>query len=275
MVSVGGASSSGLDLLAFLQPQKVTQGDPAASTGAGAGSQINGCVSPLGTNAAGDPGIMPSSPGIGSGLLDPNVMGFLIQNQSQQTVSTSALSPRQAALFAKLDTNGDGTISKSELEAAFGGNANTSADAVFNKLDTNGDGSVDPSELAAARPHRHHHHHVGDGDETKQASSSDGTSAAAGTDPASAGSAGGLASLLDTGGSSTTATNRDGSTVTTITYTDGSTITMTTPQQAAATTASGSTSAIQPTASSTNALETLIRLQAQLFSAATVAPPTV
>jgi hypothetical protein len=277
MLFLGAAASSALDLLSFLQPQKVTQAGAAQNPTSGATSPSNGFVAPS-TTALSAPGAMPSNIGTGSSLLDPNVMGFLIQSQGQQTANTggntATMSPGQAALLAKLDTNGDGTISKSEFEGAFGANGNTTAaDTAFNKLDTKAGGAIDPSELAAARPHRHHHH-LGGGNESKQTTSSDGTGATSGADSASSGSASGLASLLDIGGTSTMATNPDGSTATTITYADGSTITMTTPQQTSATTGSNSTSAVQPTANSTNSLETLIRLQAQLFSSATVAPPT-
>ena len=61
-------------------------------------------------------------------------------------------------LFARMDSNGDGKIDKSELEAAFkaAGATPQQADAVFAKLDTDGDGSVTKSEfVAAARGHHH------------------------------------------------------------------------------------------------------------------------
>ena len=110
-------------------------------------------------------------------------------------------------LFGKMDTDGDGKISKSELEAAFtaaGGTAQQ-ADAVFAKLDTDGDGAVSKNEfVAAARGHRH-----------------------AGSGQGAAGG-GALSSLLNAT-SSDEVQNPDGSTTTTITTADGTKITITTP----------------------------------------------
>ena len=72
-------------------------------------------------------------------------------------------------LFSKLDSDGDGSVSKSELESAFqsiaaanGGDATTAtqqADDLFAKLDSDGDGAVSQSETEQAmRPHGHHPH---------------------------------------------------------------------------------------------------------------------
>jgi Ca2+-binding EF-hand superfamily protein len=55
-----------------------------------------------------------------------------------------------AAWFKKVDTDGDGRISKAEAQA----NAPRLA-AHFDQIDTNGDGYITPEELAAA--HQHHH----------------------------------------------------------------------------------------------------------------------
>jgi len=67
-------------------------------------------------------------------------------------------------LLSKLDTDGDGTVSQSEFEAALGGAGvdASQADALFAKLDRNGDGSVDQGELTSAlrRGHGQHHRHV-------------------------------------------------------------------------------------------------------------------
>ena len=57
-------------------------------------------------------------------------------------------------LFAKIDTDGDGKISKSELETAFtaaGGTAQQ-ADVIFAKLDKDGDGSVTRGRAFAGLP---------------------------------------------------------------------------------------------------------------------------
>jgi hypothetical protein len=112
-------------------------------------------------------------------------------------------------LFSKLDTNGDGSVSKSELESAFQSVASANgtdpttatqqADDLFAKLDTNGDGSVSQTEVEQGmRPHGHHHHH-------HHAASSGG--AGASSDP--------LAALLGQGtGTSTDSTAASGSSTT-------------------------------------------------------------
>jgi hypothetical protein len=271
MLGLGGVANSGWDLISSLQAQQL------ANAGAAAGGIGAGPFAPGGPNgpavAAAVPPLAPTPAGsIGQPSLSPDVLGFLIWNQSQQpapspatenteTTDTAAsgatLTPLQSALFSNLDGNGDGAISKSEFEAAFGANGNTgAADALFNQIDANGDDSISPSEFAAATqgsgPHGHHHHHMDAGGQGRSGQS----------DP--------LASLLGTsadGATTSTATNADGST-TTITYADGSEVTLTTPVQASSagpTPAAGAAQAAAP-APSANILETLIQLQAQLLA---------
>lgn len=59
-------------------------------------------------------------------------------------------------LFSKVDTDGDGSVSKSEMSdfvAKMGKNSDTSSsDDKFAKLDTDGDGSLSQSEFEAGRP---------------------------------------------------------------------------------------------------------------------------
>jgi hypothetical protein len=70
-------------------------------------------------------------------------------------------------LFNKIDTDGDGKISQSELENAFtqaGGTA-AQADQLFAKLDKDGDGSVSKADFVSglrALHHGHGHHHKAD-----------------------------------------------------------------------------------------------------------------
>ena len=154
------------------------------------------------------------------------------------------------SLFSKLDTDGDGSISKSEFESTLGqsGVDQSSADALFAKLDQNGDGSVSQSELSSAAHHGHHAHGAGGG-----------------------GGGGDASSLLDStgadGSQSQTATNADGSTTTTVTYADGSTVTLTTPaaQTSGGSDGDGDGSGNQASkATANNLVEQLIKLQAQL-----------
>jgi hypothetical protein len=107
-------------------------------------------------------------------------------------------------LFAQIDTNGDGKITKAEFEDKLGaGGTNVAAaDNVFNKMDADNDGSVSLDEMATAlKPSGGHHraHHGGGADALMQALQ---------------------------GASSSSTTNSDGSITTTLTYADGSKVTI-------------------------------------------------
>src|SRR5262249_30829635 len=134
---------------------------------------------------------------------------------------------------------GDGRISKSEFETAFGSGADmTTVDGLFNALDSNHDGAIGEDELtsAAQSAARHHHHH-----DAHRAGPGEGS----------------LLDMLKSGADGSTTermANADGSTTTTISYADGSKITMTSP----AASTSGPTND-----SRRNVLEQLIALQAQ------------
>ena len=177
-------------------------------------------------------------------------MSALLAAQSQSTTgsTTSASTSRSDALkdlFAQIDADGDGKLSKSEFENALGaGGTNLAqADDVFGKLDKNGDGSVGLDEMMAAlkgKGHRHHHPVAG--------SDGSGAPGGSGTDP--------LLQALQ-GASSTSVANSDGSTTTSLTYADGSKVTMTSPPASAA---SGAAT------SSYNFIEQLIQRQAQAVS---------
>ncbi len=83
----------------------------------------------------------------------------------------AAIQSRREQMFAKMDTNGDGKIDKSEFLAALqqnsaSGNAKLTPDQLFAKLDTNGDGTIDKTEFMAA-------HHKHGGKMRSQASASD------------------------------------------------------------------------------------------------------
>jgi hypothetical protein len=87
-----------------------------------------------------------------------DAMRALIAAQEQ----SSGLSGDQQKVFSKLDTDGDGKVTQSELEGGVGADNKTLADAVMSKLDTNGDGAIDQSEFAAkTKKSLHHHGHQG------------------------------------------------------------------------------------------------------------------
>ena len=194
----------------------------------------------------------------GTGLtFEPGTLAALISLQGQSANGVVGQSPSD--LFSKLDTDGDGQISKTEFEQALGavGVDTQSADALFGKLDANSDGSITPSEIRNAHGRGHHHHPHAD-------------SSAKGSDPQQ----GGLFSLLGssdiTGATSQTATNPDGSTTTTISYADSTSVSMTTP----ATPQNGAPSNSDPAnngsgeagglGNNNNLIEQLIQLQSQL-----------
>jgi hypothetical protein len=208
-MSVGASSSAA----SYLQ-QLMKQGSAGATGAANALDPLSELMPPLsGSGATQDQSSANTTPrppaGAGSPPFGANTMSTLISMQDQSANGTDPSSQ----MFAKLDTDGDGQISKSEFENALsGGDVNSAAtDAIFAKLDSNGDGSVSQSELASAKPANGQHHSV----ETKE----NGSSAQGAFDP--------LSSLA--GATTKTATNSNGSSTTTTTYADGTMINMTTP----------------------------------------------
>jgi hypothetical protein len=244
--AVGG--SSALDMIASLKA--LTSRLKSAGGAADDASALD---------AASSAGASPSmaDAGCGAPSMTPGTMDALFAAQSQ-TSAASGSSSLASQLFSLLDTNGDGSISKSEFEATLGQNGKTAAaDSVFAKLDANGDGSVDPSELASAlqtKGAHHHHHHGQGGGEVSGASSTDGANAGS-----QAGAGGGADDLLGAGNTGQTVTNSDGSTTTTLSYADGSQITMTKPAAGSAGTS----------AAASNFLERIIQHQAQLLASQT------
>ncbi len=111
----------------------------------------------------------------------------LIGYQAQGWPSASSAQPGgqlAQSLFSQIDSNGDGSISQSELEQAVTGVGGTkaSADALYAKLDPNGTGSVSEQRfaqgLSQSMPHRHHHHGGGGGMQSATGGSATGGSAA-------------------------------------------------------------------------------------------------
>jgi Ca2+-binding EF-hand superfamily protein len=169
-------------------------------------------------------------------------MGALLDAQSQTNVSAQSKTRSDAlkSLFAQLDGNSDGSISRAEFEDKLGaGGTNVAnADKVFAKLDKDGDGSVSIDELSKALKGAGKAHHGGSGNAD---GSGDGSDVA--------------------GATTSTTVNADGSTTTSISYADGSKVTSTSAVPSASTTAAARTSY--------NALEQMIAKQAQQISTAT------
>ena len=193
-----------------------------------------------------------SGSGGGGSQISPQTMSALLDAQSQSSAgsTTTASKSRSSALkdlFAQIDGDGDGKITKSEFEEALGaGGTNLAqADSVFGKLDKDGDGSVSLKELAAALKGGKKPHHA--------ASESDGSN----SDP--------FSQALQ-GASTTSVTNSDGSVTTSLTYADGSKVTMTS--------AAGKSSSASAT-SSYNFIEQMIQRQAQAISSGATASLSV
>jgi EF hand domain-containing protein len=254
-VMSGAAASSALDLISKLQKTL------SAST-AGASAQVPSTFDPAaptpGEAGSPQPASAPCFP------MTPTTMNTMLSVQGQAGLSVQGQpglvngDAFSSQLFSLLDGNGDGSISKSEFENAFGQNGNTAqADSIFAQLDANGDGAVSQGELTSALQGQqgqsgqqvHHHHHHGGGGGAGGASSAGGASGAGGS------AMGGADDLLQ-GDTSQTIANSDGSNTTTITYADGSSVAMTTPA------ANGSGSA----PAGNNAIEQMIQRQAQMLA---------
>jgi hypothetical protein len=242
-----GASSNVLSTLQSL----LTQGTAAIGDAASSGSPLAALFQSLsGASPA------PQSPTTAGGSASPgssfgaDTMAALLSLQGQPAGGTTAQSP-----FAKLDSNGDGKIGKSEFESALGnaGVSASTADTVFDQLDTDGDGSISTGGLTSAKPGRgHHHHHMHAG------------GAAQGNGGQSASSSSSSSSNAD-GTTTQSTTNPDGSTTKTVTYADGSAVVTTTPAVAQM---SGGTPGGASSQSHANLLEQLTQLQNQLLTVA-------
>jgi hypothetical protein len=104
MLFLGGMASSALGAMSLLQPQS---GANPASTASAAGSQANGFLSQVSGRATASSASAPT--GTASPLLSSNVLGFLIQDQSQQSGPTgpAAASATNAAPGTGSDTDTD------------------------------------------------------------------------------------------------------------------------------------------------------------------------
>jgi hypothetical protein len=154
-----GAASSAIDALKALTSSKSSS---APSTGVRQNS-------PFDLLSSGSQASVGSGRGSGSGgaQISPQTMSALLDAQSQSSTGSTASASKSRSsalkdLFAQIDGDGDGKITKLEFEEALGaGGTNLAqADSVFGKLDKDGDGSVSLAELASAlRGGKGRHHH--------------------------------------------------------------------------------------------------------------------
>jgi hypothetical protein len=246
MLSVLGAASSALDLLKSLTAKKTSATPTTGLTREMRTLDRFGSTESSSSSATTKPA--PTGSSSQSGALSPDLLNALFAALGQTGSSTEASGGASSSgasnplkeLFAALDADGNGNVSKSEFEDKLGaGGTNTAnADSVFGKLDKNGDGSVSLDELAAALVR-----------EPKDRPDEKDDSAKASSDPA--------AQALQ-GASSTTTTNGDGTVTTSMTYADGSTVSTTSAARSAATNAT----------SSYNFIEQMIAREARMTSSA-------
>lgn len=242
MLHALSAATSALDLLKSLTASK--------SQSAGNRQEAKSPFDLSGSSTASESTSARSGAGASS-QITPATMSALLAAQSQATTGSAASSSTSRSdalkdLFAQVDADSDGKLSKSEFESALGaGGTNLKqADSVFGKLDQDGDGAVSLGELMSALKGKGHRRHD-----------------VAGTDGSGAPGGSGRDALMQAleGASSTKVTNSDGSITTSLTYADGSSVT---------TTSAAAGSASSKATSSYNFIEQMIQRQAQAISSA-------
>lgn len=164
-MSIGSVGSAGNPLLlAMLTRLSATSGDGASSSSGSAATPVNDNPDN-------------SVTGNGKAQLSDQILALLVQMQNGSTSSTASSSSTGvnplSQLVSAIDTDGDGTISQSELETYIEGKGGTQgqADALFSGLSgQNGSGNLTQSQLsndlqqASLSPmhgHHHGHHHHG------------------------------------------------------------------------------------------------------------------
>ena len=254
-LSVSETSSASSYLRSLLQQRAAERGEAAGSTDPMT-ALLNvfypgRADSQPATSAAQTSDSAAATPCCGAASLSAETMAQLMSLQEQRPGSAAdRVAARAQSLFGRMDANQDGQIDRTEFENVFGANADTSkVDGLFNALDADGNGAISQDELTAAAQQshaRHHHHH-------RHMRSS---------------GAGGLADTLmaaTQGATTQTSSKADGSTTTTISYADGSQVIMTIPAASAVAGSSNDGSG----AADRNAIERLIRMQAELLTPAT------
>jgi len=148
MLHALGAATSALDLLKSLTASK--------SQSAGNKQEPKSPFDLFGSSSTLEGS--PARSGAGGGSqISPATMSALLAAQSQAMTGSapSASSSRSDALkdlFAQIDADSDGTLSKSEFENALcaGGTNLVQAGSVFGKLDKDSDGAVNLNEMMSA-----------------------------------------------------------------------------------------------------------------------------
>jgi Ca2+-binding EF-hand superfamily protein len=157
-MQIGNSGSSITELMAMLQQlYRSNSASTASSSSSSASTASSGSsastTSQLAATATGVANSIAASSFLSSAPLSGDSLLTLLQTQSFNSASTSTVTGQVTdAAFAKwaatADSNDDGTISKSEFEAAVPSNiTQAQADQLFNSIDTKGTGSVTAAQL--------------------------------------------------------------------------------------------------------------------------------
>lgn len=152
MTSALGAPGSLLDALQSLASSKSSPAKAPASSSQGAPDAFAS-----GAGSAHQAGNGPSA-GSRAFAISPQTMSALIDAQSASADAAPA-SPSDALqkLFSQLDADGNGSITKSEVENVVSPSTDLAeADSVFGELDADGDGAVSRDELKGYSDHHLH-----------------------------------------------------------------------------------------------------------------------
>ena len=164
-MSIGAIGASGSGNLNQILASLLSRIDPSTTASTSTDDTDDANFSP----AAASPSCNNALTGSTSAQLSGNVLGVLMGLQQQsgaQPVSATGSNPLDQ-LFTAMDSNGDGSVSQSEMETYLGqqGATTSQADAVFASLDQNGSSGISESQMGSAMQqsavHRgggHHHH---------------------------------------------------------------------------------------------------------------------
>ena len=124
-------------------------------TGTSVGSDTEATFTKMDSNADGNLSSDELGKGMQSLMPPPSTMDFAQSRSADGASSASGSAGSQDDLFAKIDTNGDGSVDKAELQTltdkikADTGNDTTD---MFAKLDTDSDGKLTQTEFDAGKP---------------------------------------------------------------------------------------------------------------------------
>jgi Ca2+-binding EF-hand superfamily protein len=188
-MSIGSATSAPNPALLSLLSQLT---GPQSATGGS--SDFSASATPSGGSAQSANNQITGS---GSASISSEILKLLVQMQQQlgsaasgssttTTASTSTMANPVSTmasainqLFSAMDTDGDGSVSESEMEGYIEkqGGTQAQADALYTQLDQNSASGVSQQQLAGAvQPpgggggHHHHHHHIGGGGDSMASS---------------------------------------------------------------------------------------------------------